>query len=94
MKIDKVIINVDEGKLKVRAQDYEVNFNVFEVLQHSNNRKDCIRTYASKEAFPGTKKQLHPSNILEKVIHHCIPQTVEEKKKPVHECVEKELTTN
>jgi len=40
----------------VRAQDEKVTFNVFEVLQHSNKGKDCIRIDASKEAFTGTKK--------------------------------------
>jgi len=30
MKMSKVIIDVDEGKLKVRVQDEEINFNVFD----------------------------------------------------------------
>jgi len=31
MKIARVIVDVDKGKLKVRAQDDEVTFNVFMV---------------------------------------------------------------
>ena len=36
----------DEGKLKVRAQEDEVTFNVFDGLKHSNTGKDCLRTNA------------------------------------------------
>jgi len=36
MKTVKVIIDIDEGKLKVRAQNDEVKFNIFEVLKPSN----------------------------------------------------------
>lgn len=43
MIIVKVIINVDNGKLKVRVQDEEVIFNVFEAIKHPNDEKDCFR---------------------------------------------------
>ena len=43
MKIAKAIIDVDNGKLKVRMQDEEVIFNVFEVVKHPNNKNDCFR---------------------------------------------------
>jgi len=65
MKNDRVIIDVNEGKIKVRAQDDEVTFNVFEGLKHSNTGKDCLRKNIAKEAFPETKEQLDLSNILE-----------------------------
>jgi len=34
MKTSKVLIDVDNGNLKVRVQDEEVTFNVFEAMQH------------------------------------------------------------
>ena len=71
------IIDVDERKLKVRAQDGEVTSNVYDGLKHSNVGKDCLKTNAAKEAFPETKEQLNLSNILEKVIHHCTSQAFE-----------------
>jgi len=55
METTRVIIDVDDGNLKVRAQNDEVTFNVFEILQPSNERKDCLRIYASNEAFSETK---------------------------------------
>ena len=38
MKTAKVIIDVDDGKLKVRVQDDEVNLNVFEAMQHPKDK--------------------------------------------------------
>jgi len=53
IKVDKftwqVIVDVDEGKLKVRAQDDDVTFNVFGGLKHSNTGKDCLKIDAAKE---------------------------------------------
>jgi len=43
MKIVKVIIDVDKGRLKVCAQDEEVSFNVFEAMKYSNNQKECFK---------------------------------------------------
>jgi len=43
MKIIRVIINVDKGKLKVKVQDEEVNFNVFEAIKYPTESKDCLR---------------------------------------------------
>ncbi|BAU01143.1 hypothetical protein VIGAN_11030900, partial [Vigna angularis var. angularis] len=37
MKTARVLIDVDEGKLKVRVEDEEVNFNVFEAMSHPND---------------------------------------------------------
>jgi len=94
MKTAKVIIDVDDGKLKVMAQDDEVTYNVFQVLQPSNKIKNCLRIDTSNKAFPGTKKQLHTSKMLGKVLNSFIPQAVEEKKDSVPKFVEKKLTAN
>jgi len=42
MKIAKIMIDVDEGKLKVRVQDEEVSFDVFEAMKHSIDQKDIL----------------------------------------------------
>ena len=43
MKITKVIIEVDKGKLKVCVENEEVSFNVFEAMKHPKDKKDCFR---------------------------------------------------
>jgi len=42
MKITKIIIDVDKGKLKVRTQDVEVTFNLYYDLKNSNAGKECV----------------------------------------------------
>ena len=39
MKTTKVLIDVDYGKLTMRVQDEEVNFNVFEAMSHPKDVK-------------------------------------------------------
>jgi len=91
MKIPRVVIDIDEGKLKVRAQNDEVTFNVFDGLNISNVGEYCLQRDATKEAFLETKERLDLSNVFEKVIHHFISKAEEKKKKPVPKFVEKPL---
>jgi len=56
MKTARIIINVDQGKLKVRTQDDEVTFNSFYDLKSSIIGKECLQKDTTKEAFPYTKE--------------------------------------
>jgi len=58
MKTAKVIIDVNDGKLKVRVQDDEVNFNVFEAMQHPKDKQQCFRMDVINEIFLSSRKQL------------------------------------
>jgi len=51
MKTTRVVIDIDEGKLKVRAQNDKVIFNIFDGLKYSNAWKNCLQTNATKEVF-------------------------------------------
>ena len=55
MKTVIIIIDVDEGKLKVRAQNDEVTFNLLEGLTNYNAGKECSQRDTTKEVFPNTK---------------------------------------
>ena len=57
MKTAKVIIDVDDGKLKARVQDDEVNFNVFEAMQHPKDKQKCFRMDVIDEIFLSSKKK-------------------------------------
>ena len=50
MKTIRVFIDIDEGKLKVRAQNDEETFNIFG-LKIYNTREDCLQRDATKETF-------------------------------------------
>ncbi|XP_047158324.1 uncharacterized protein LOC124828970, partial [Vigna umbellata] len=43
MKTSRVLIDVENDKLKVRVQDEEVNFDVFEVMSHTKDEKACFQ---------------------------------------------------
>ena len=60
MKTAKVIIDVDDRKMKVRSQDDEVTLDV------SVAPKECQRV----EAHPVTKKKEHNSSVWKKVIRY------------------------
>jgi len=51
MKITKVIIDVDKGKLKVCAQDEEVSFDVFEAMKHPSGANECFRLDVLDEVY-------------------------------------------
>ena len=42
MKTTKVIIDVDDGKLNVKVQDDEVQFNVFEAMKHPKDKGSVL----------------------------------------------------
>ncbi|XP_027357441.1 uncharacterized protein LOC113866841 [Abrus precatorius] len=68
MKTAKVIIDVDNGKLKVRVHDEEVNFNVFEAMHHPKDKQQCFKMDVIYELCMVEKKQLHKSSPLEKAL--------------------------
>jgi len=68
MKIAKVIIDVDDGKLKVRVQDDEINFNVFEAMQHPKDKQQCFKMDVIDENFLSARKQLTKASPLEKAL--------------------------
>jgi len=68
MKIAKVIIDVDKGKLKVCVENEEVSFNVFEVMKHPNDKKDCFKIDVIDEECCKVKKNMDNSDALLQVI--------------------------
>ncbi|XP_047181166.1 uncharacterized protein LOC124847666 [Vigna umbellata] len=43
MKTARILIDVENGKLKVRVQDEEVNFDVFKAMTHPKDDKSCFQ---------------------------------------------------
>ncbi|XP_019434087.1 PREDICTED: uncharacterized protein LOC109340803 [Lupinus angustifolius] len=67
MKTARVNIDVDEGKLKFRGQDDEVNFNVFEAIHPPKDKQHCFRVDISEELYMNDT-HLHKSSLLEKAL--------------------------
>ena len=68
MKTARVLIDVDDGKLTMRVQDEEVNFNVFEAMSHPKDIGGCFRVDMLDEVLMSSKKDLHASSPLEKAL--------------------------
>ncbi|XP_020203266.1 uncharacterized protein LOC109788842 [Cajanus cajan] len=43
MKTTRVLIDVDDGKLKVRVNDEEVSFDVFDAMHYPKDKSSCFR---------------------------------------------------
>ena len=68
MKIVKVIIDVDKGKLKVCVDNEEVSFNVFEAVRHPKDTKSCFRIDVIEEECGKQMKSLSNHDVLLQVI--------------------------
>nr|KYP38160.1 hypothetical protein KK1_040614 [Cajanus cajan] len=71
MKTARVIIDMDDGKLKVRVQDEEVNFNVFEAMKFPKGNKDCFRIDVLDDVYLETQSNFKNSSPLEKALSVC-----------------------
>jgi len=85
MKTAKVIIDIDDGKLKVRVQDDEVNFNVFEAMQHLKDNQQCFRMDVIDEIFLSSRKQLTKASPLEKALIGACDDLEDDEEKKVDE---------
>ncbi|XP_014499594.1 uncharacterized protein LOC106760700 [Vigna radiata var. radiata] len=87
MKTARVLIDVDNGKLKVRVQNEEVNFNVFGVMSHPNDDEACFQIDALDEVCLNTEKVAYISFPLEKTLIDACEALNEEEEKLIDECL-------
>src|ERR1051325_3921746 len=50
MKTARMMIDIDDGLMKVRVQDEEICFNLFEAMKHPMDKKDCFKIDVIEEA--------------------------------------------
>ena len=87
MKTARVLIDVDDGKLIMRVQDEEVNFNVFEAMSHPKDIGGCFRVDMLDEVLMSSKKDLHSSSPLEKALIDAFETLNDEEEKEIDECL-------
>ncbi|XP_058761494.1 uncharacterized protein LOC131634887 [Vicia villosa] len=68
MKTAQMMIDIDDGLMKVRVQDEEVTFNLFEAMKHPKEKHDVFRMDVSKEEVVGVANHVHISSPLEKCL--------------------------
>jgi len=68
MKTAKVMIDVDDGKLTVRVQDDEMQFNVFEAMKHPKDKRECFRVDVLDEVISKSRRFIQRKDGLEKIL--------------------------
>lgn len=68
MKTARMMIDIDDGLMKVHVQDEEACFNLFEAMKNSKDKGYCFRMDAPEEAIMDVRRQIHLFNHLEKTL--------------------------
>ncbi|KAL2335443.1 hypothetical protein Fmac_016656 [Flemingia macrophylla] len=88
MKTVRVMINMDDGKLKVGVQDEEFIFNVFEAMKFPKGNKECFKVDMIDEIYLEAQRSLVLTSPMEKALVHAIENSDEEVEKEVQKCIE------
>ncbi|CAJ2659838.1 unnamed protein product [Trifolium pratense] len=68
MKTARMMIDIDDGVMKVRVQDEEVSFNLWEAMKHPHEKDMCFKLDATEEAILDVRKQAHQPSSLEQAL--------------------------
>ncbi|WJX91525.1 hypothetical protein P8452_73291 [Trifolium repens] len=90
MKTTRMMIDIDDGIMKVRVQDEEVSFNLWEAMKHSKEKDSCFKLDATEEAILDVRKQAHSPSSLEQALTDAFEELDSDKKIEIEECL-KEL---
>ncbi|MCI16277.1 hypothetical protein A2U01_0037419 [Trifolium medium] len=87
MKTTRMMIDIDDGVMKVRVQDEEVSFNLWEAMKHSKEKDVCFKLDATEEAILDVRKQAHRPSSLEQALTDAFDELDPEKEKEIEECL-------
>lgn len=76
-----------DGLMKVRVQDEEVFFILFEAMEHSKDKGDYFLMDATDEAIMDVRIQVHLPTPLEKVLTDALKVLNEDEEKEIEECL-------
>jgi len=88
----RMVIDYDDGLMKVRLDNEEINFNLHNAMKHSKDKGACFKVDAMDEVVMDTRKQLHKPTALERVLTDALNVLSAEEEKEIEECL-KELKT-
>ena len=82
------MIDVDDGKLTVRVQGDEVQFNVFEAMKHPKDKGECFQMDVLDEVISDSKKYIQRKDGLEKTLTEAFEEISEVEAKKISECLQ------
>ncbi|XP_014515649.1 uncharacterized protein LOC106773474 [Vigna radiata var. radiata] len=87
MKMARILIDVENGKLKVRVQDEEVDFNVFQAMSHPKDDKACFQVDIVDEICMMQGNKVHGASPLKRTLIDECEDLNEEEEKFIDECL-------
>ncbi|XP_058742546.1 uncharacterized protein LOC131615049 [Vicia villosa] len=66
MKTVRMMIDIDDGIMKLRVQDEEVCFNLYDAMKQPKDKNDCFRMDATEESAVEVANHIHLSSPLER----------------------------
>ncbi|XP_014522210.1 uncharacterized protein LOC106778737 [Vigna radiata var. radiata] len=87
IKTTRVLIDVENDKLKVRVQDEEVNFDVFKAMSHPKDDKACFQVDIIDEVCMMQGKKVCDASPLERTLINECEDLNEEEEKLIDECL-------
>ncbi|XP_014492427.1 uncharacterized protein LOC106754872 [Vigna radiata var. radiata] len=87
VKTARIVIDVENGKLKVRVQDDEVDFDVFQAMTHPTDDKACFQVNIVDELCMMQRARVRDISSLERAFIDDCEDLNEEDEKVIKECV-------
>ncbi|XP_050876384.1 uncharacterized protein LOC127080100 [Lathyrus oleraceus] len=87
MKTARTMIDIDDGLTKVRVQDEEVTFNLFDAVKHSKDKGACFRVNTIDEEIMKIQKQTHLTTPLERALMNVFNDLDPKEEKKLNECL-------
>ncbi|KOM30073.1 hypothetical protein LR48_Vigan853s000100 [Vigna angularis] len=87
MKTTRVLIDVENGKLKLRVHDEKVTFDVFKAMTYPNDDKACFQFDELDEVCMIQEKMVRPLSPLERTLIDACEDLDEGEERLVEECV-------
>ncbi|XP_050895513.1 uncharacterized protein LOC127102151 [Lathyrus oleraceus] len=87
MKTACTMITIYDGLMKVRVQDEEVTFNLFDAMKHSKDKRACFRVDTIDEEIVKIQKQTHLTTPLERALMNVFNVIDPKEEKELNECL-------
>ncbi|XP_052723764.1 uncharacterized protein LOC108344419 [Vigna angularis] len=88
LKTARVLIDVENDKLKVRVQDEEVNFDVFEAMSHPKDDTECFHLDTLDEICMIQEKKASDIFLLEETLVDTCEELNEKEEELIDECLD------
>jgi hypothetical protein len=89
MKTARMMIDIDDEVMKLRVQDEEVSFNLWEAMKHQKEKDVCYKLDATEEAILDVRIQMDNRSTLEQALTDAFNELDPEKENEIEEFLKK-----